>query len=606
MVTEVRIQDILWPKDGICTDVEMYFHSNYKRSIVWEEDICILFRKGGVVTTDTYFNSLTIEKWRKYTEAGAIRLTLFLQGKCNVSLCWKQKINDRYVERELKNSTIDAAQRTTVTLEYPEETKGMFYFRIEALEKGAKLYGGYYATEIEETQLRPVKLGIVICTYKREAYVCNNIRLLNRDIIENPQSPLYGSVEVFISDNGHSLDEYGLQSGNVHIVPNKNAGGASGFTRGLIEILRRPDQKITHALLMDDDVIVDTASILRTAVMLALLKEEYRTAFIGGAMLRSDQRNIQVESGAAWNAGNLVSLKAGLDLRLWQNCLINEQEEYREFNAWWYCCLPMELVSEDNLPLPIFIRGDDLEYGLRNMKTLILLNGICVWHEPFENKYASYLEYYIIRNRLIDNSFHFPGWGKKELVRELLREYRREGYLYRYKNVSLFIWGIRDFLKGIDFLEQTDAEALHREIMASGYRALPAEQLAVPFYYREYERGRKEKHSAFHEVVRRLTLNGYLLPAKHVRTVPMAQPRPEFVWRARTILFYDIVENKGFVTHRSLRTFIRQGLEVLRMICVIWVKYDRAKQSYIDRGDELRRLAFWEKYLGIGGVADEV
>ncbi|RAZ20198.1 glycosyltransferase family 2 protein, partial [Klebsiella oxytoca] len=71
----------------------------------------------------------------------------------------------------------------------------------------------------------------------------------------------------------------------------------------------------------------------------------------------------------------------------------------------------MELVRKDNLPLPIFIRGDDLEYGLRNMKTLILMNGICVWHEPFENKYSSFLAYYVIRNRLIDNAYHFPWWG---------------------------------------------------------------------------------------------------------------------------------------------------------------------------------------------------
>lgn len=602
----MKIQDILWPKDGICTDAEMYFHSNYKKSLVKEGSICILFQKGGIVTTDTYFNSLTIEKWAKYTKVSKVRLTLSLQGKFNVSLCWKQKISERYVERELKNITVDADDRTQIMLEYPEETRGMFYFRIEAIEKGGKFFGGYYATEIQEEEIRPVKLGIVICTYKREKYVCDNIRLMNQDIIENPDSPLYGRVEVFISDNGKTLKEYGLTSDKVHIFPNKNAGGAGGFTRGLIEIFRCPEKGITHALLMDDDVVIDTSSLLRTAVILSLLKEEYASAFIGGAMLRSDQRNIQVESGASWNAGSLVALKANLDLRLWQSCLINEQEEYREYNAWWYCCFPMELVRADNLPLPVFIRGDDLEYGLRNMKTLILMNGICVWHEPFENKYSSFLEYYIIRNRLIDNSFHFPNWGRKELIRELLREYRREGYLYRYKNVSLYIRGIRDFLKGIDFLEQTDAEDLHKQIMASGYKAVPAEQLGVPFFYREYKRGCEEKHSLLHEAVRRITFNGYLLPAKHVRTVPMAKAREEYVWRARTILFYDIVENKGFVTHRSIRTFIRQGFEVLGMVFTILAKYEKAKQSYIGRGNEIRALAFWEKYLGIGGETDEI
>ncbi len=594
----MKIQDVLWPKDGICTDVEMYYHSDYKRAFIKEEDIFILFQKGGVVTTDTYFNSLSIEKWRKYTKVSRVLLTLSLQGQFNVSLCWKQKINDMYVERELKNITVNADSRREITLEFPEETKGMFYFRLEALEEESKFFGGYYDAEIQD-DCRPVKIGIVVCTYRREKYVCENVKLIKKDIIENPESPLYGRLEMYISDNGKTLEAYGLASENIHIFPNKNAGGAGGFTRGMIEILKRPQKGITHVLLMDDDVVVDTASILKTAAILSLLKEEYADAFIGGAMLRSDQRNIQVESGAAWNAGNLVPLKQNLDLRLWQNCLLNEQEEYREYNAWWYCCFPMDIVNADNLPLPIFIRGDDLEYGLRNMKTLILMNGICVWHEPFENKYSSFLEYYIIRNRLIDNSYHFPGWGKKELIRELIREYRREGYLYRYQNVSLYMRGIRDFLKGIDFLEQTDAEELHRQIMASGYRAAPAEQLDVPFYNREYQRGCREKHSALHEAVRRLTFNGYLLPAKHVRTVPMATARPEFVWRAKTILFYDIVENKGFVTHRSLRTFIRQGFEVVGMIFVILAKYGKAKRSYISRGGEIRQLAFWEKYLGM-------
>ncbi len=596
----MKLQEILWPKDGICTDIEMYFHSNYKVNLIQTEHTHIRFRRGGVITTDTYFNSLSVEKWKKYTNIQSLSLTVAVQGTFHISLCWKRKINDMFIERELKNIVVNAPERQEVTLAFPDETKGMLFFRIESLEKGGKFYGGYYQTMVQPDGIRPVKLGIVICTYKREKYVRDNISLLNKDIIQNKDSPLFGKLEVFISDNGQSLESYHLESERIHIIKNKNAGGAGGFTRGLMEIIRKPDRAgITHALLMDDDIVVDTASIVRTATILALLKDAYQDAFVGGAMLRADQRNIQVEAGASWNAGKLISLKADLDLRLWENCLRNEQEEYSEFNAWWYCCFPIDIVEEDNLPLPIFIRGDDLEYGLRNMKTLILMNGICVWHEPFENKYSSFLEYYVIRNRLIDNAFHFPGWGKKELIRTLIGEYRREAYLYRYKNVELYIKGIRDFLKGIDFLEQTDPEWLHEEIMASGYKALPAEQLEVPFMESEYERGRTEEHPRLHEIVRKFTLNGYLLPAKHIRTVPVAQARPEFVWRAKTILFYDIVENKGFVTHRSLRKFIGQGFQVLGTIIAILTQYDKAKKSYQDRRKEVTCMTFWEHYLDI-------
>ena len=158
-----------------------------------------------------------------------------------------------------------------------------------------------------------------------------------------------------------------------------------------MEILKNGNPHgITHALLMDDDITIDTESIEKTYTILSLLKDEYADAFIGGAMLRIDKPNMQVESGASWNAGDLISNKANLNMNVTWDCLFNEIEEYTEFNAWWYCCFPMDVVSEENLPLPIFIRGDDLEYGLRNMKHLILMNGICVWHEPFENKYSSF------------------------------------------------------------------------------------------------------------------------------------------------------------------------------------------------------------------------
>ena len=49
---------------------------------------------------------------------------------------------------------------------------------------------------------------------------------------------------------------------------------------------------------------------------------------------------------------------------------------------------------------------DDVEYGVRNIKHLVLMNGICVWHEPFEHKYASSLEYYNVRNRLVNCALH--------------------------------------------------------------------------------------------------------------------------------------------------------------------------------------------------------
>lgn len=591
------LQEILMPKSGVCTDEEMYFHFDEGVQLIIDEDKSFLkMDEQSIAYADTYFNSLSIEKWMKYTKVSDVKIRLFVKGHVSVSICNVQQINDKYVRKVLEKRTVNFDDEDEVEFQFENVTKGLLYFQIEAVEDDVEFHGGYYFSEIPQEQIDDINLGIVICTFKREKYVLHNIELFKKYILDNEKSPLFGKMKLFISDNGKTLDIEKIASDNIHIVQNKNAGGAGGFTRGLIEILKSKGNT-THALLMDDDIVVDTSSIIKTATILSVLKDEYKDAFIGGAMLRSDQQNIQVESGASWNAGRLNSLKGGLDLRRWEDCLFNEIEEYTEFNAWWYCCFPMNVVNENNLPLPIFIRGDDLEYGLRNMKTLILMNGICVWHEPFENKYSSFLEYYIIRNRMIDNACHFPGWGSKDLILELWREYFREGYLYRYKNVDLYMRGVKDFLKGIDWLERQDGELLHKEIMTAGYKAMGLTETGIHFDYAQYENGLKGKIKRLHQPIRKLTLNGYLLPAKHIRIVPMANPNPKYVWRSKEILFYDPVEKKGFVTKKSFGTFIKQGFQIAALCIQVIFTYKRRKEEYRLRINEIRCMDFWLKYL---------
>ena len=202
-----------------------------------------------------------------------------------------------------------------------------------------------------------------------------------------------------------------------------------------------------------------------TYALLSVLKEEYRHAFIGGAMFRLDRQHIQVEAGAVWNGGAVISRKSGLDVRSLDASLYNELEETVDYNAWWYSVVPMENVRADNLPLPVFIRGDDAEYGLRNTKKLILMNGICVWHEPFENKYSSSMYYYIFRNRLIDNSVRGINYTKNQLLRELKEHVYNELFCLRYKNVDLLLRGIEDYFRGIDWLKAQDGEKLHKKVI---------------------------------------------------------------------------------------------------------------------------------------------
>lgn len=618
----MEIQKILFPEIGRCTEEEVYYRKLVKNADVKEdaaevnislasddenkkyafdyETRVLEIEKGGKVGFDTYFNGFSIEKWMKYTILNKISLSLEVSGKVRIRLVTKEKVAKNIIYKTLCEKVVEADGRTTVVLPYEGgDNRGMYTFEVEALEDSI-VYGGAYVSDIDEASLKNVKIGIAICTFRREPFIEKNLRILRETVLENEASPLYGHLEVFVSDNGKTLDIEKLSTKNIHIYPNKNFGGAGGFTRDLIEIMLHNDEyQVTHALLMDDDIVIEPEALLKTYMVLALRKDQYEDTFVGGAMLRLDQPTVQVEAGAAWNGGALVSHKHNLDLSSCEACLYNEVEEYTEFNAWWYCCFPMKIVTPENLPLPIFIRGDDLEYGLRNMKNLILMNGICVWHEPFENKYSSFLEYYIIRNQLIDNAFHCPWYGKKQLKKTMVRHCLDEIVYYRYKNVDLYLRGIEDFFKGPQWLMQQDSEKLHQEIMGAGYRGQDLETLDMPFYYSTYENSCNYVENKSTKRKRFLNFNGLILPARGENIVPMTGCRPGLFYRKKRVMHYDVSAKKAFITERSFGTSVSYIFRVIGMCFKIDAKLAKAQEAYRTEGLKLRTLDFWKGFLSI-------
>lgn len=594
----MELQRIMWPTVGICTCSELYVRWDKKVALVESETM--RFGMHGVAWFDTYFNGVSIEKWRKYTKVQNIGLQIEIEGSFKVTLYQKRMIDNQIQEQALKEEIFVQEKRGKVELEFPAGTKGMLFFCLEGLQAQSVFYGGAYITDLAETERREVKIGLVICTFRREEYIQKTIQILEEAFLNKPESVLKDKLEVFLSDNGKTLPEE-LATDYIHIFPNKNVGGSGGFTRGLMEILKKNQQKrtITHVLFMDDDVKIAPESILKTWQVLSLIKEEYAEAFLGGAMLRMDQPSIQVEAGASWNTGKLISLKAGLDLRRPESCLYNEVEEYSEFHAWWYCCFPIEVARNDNLPLPFFIRGDDVEYGLRNQKPLILINGICVWHEPFENKYSSFLNYYILRNQLIVNSLHCPQYGKKELKKEVFRRVTEEILFYRYRNVDLILRGVEDFLKGPEWLFCTDGEALHQEITAMGYRAESVEKLDMAFRYAEYQRSIKQKEGKLARYLRKISFNGYLgiVGGREDRIVSMANPKYCNVWRADRVMYYDAAAEKGFLTQRSWQELLDCYKKMGKIFWMIDRRYEKIRKKYRLKVGKLTNLSFWKKYL---------
>lgn len=593
----IKLQNILYPREDICMEEKMYFRCRNNAICTGSE---IRFEKGSFLGTDTYFNSVSADKWGKYTEINNFDVTLSLKGDFRILLISNQWIRGALVRKVLSKRIFHSTEKETIKLQFPK-CRGMTFFTLESLSDGGVFYGGCYAAEVPGLHIRAIHLAVAICTYRRESYIEHNLEVFRKYLLNDKNSELAGKLDVFIADNGQTLDIPRLSGEHIHIVKNKNAGGTAGFTRCMIEIMEanKAGTGITHILLMDDDVTIEPESLLKTYRILSVLKPEYENAFIGGAMLRSDWQNIQIESGAIWNGGDMVSLKHWSDMNDYTTCLRNEIEEYTEYNAWWYCCFPVSVASEENLPMPLFIRGDDVEYGLRSMKQLILMNGICVWHEPFENKYSSAISYYVLRNQFIDNALHCPWYGRKQAKKAVRRWIMDEILYYRYKNVDLIIRGVRDFLKGVDWLKNTDGEKNHKDVLEHGYKMQPVEALPMSFSNSIYENSFHENYSKKEAMIRKISVNGYLLRAKRDNIAGVSVIRPVNAYRVNRILNYDELTGKGFITERNRREAMRCIRKMRKLLKEMEQSYDKTASEYRDRCRELQNVRFWRKYLEI-------
>ncbi len=601
------LQNVILPSTSTCTEESMYFRRNKCVDYTWCNDK-IEIHPNGEISFDTYFNGFSAEKWFKYTKVKKVFITLFIKGKVRITMLRKEKIGDRILTEFTGEHICVSEDDQIQSFSFPFDTSssnGMYCFQLLGLDAESFFYGANYNAEISKKDLNNVKIAIDICTYKREKFVEGNLALLNERFLNNKDSALNDKLEVFISDNAHTLNSEKLSGDKIHIFQNKNVGGAGGFTRGMIEIKKvKKEKNITHILVMDDDIVIEPESLYRTYAMFTCVKDEYKDAFIGGAMLRLDNRYFQTESGAVWNGGKLISLKHGLDFRTLDACLFNEFEENPQFNAWWYCAFPVDVVTDENLPLPIFIRGDDVEYGLRNMKHLILMNGICVWHEPFENKYSSFLYYYILRNRLIDNALHNMVLPKKEFISILRSQVMDELRLYRYKNAELLMDGVEDFFKGVDWLRKQDGEALHQSVMKKGYKMQYIEDMneQCSFNYPLYEQSLRDcpvtdKKS---RAINHYTVNGTFLPPKRAyNIVPTVGACMSSIYRVNTVLNYDYASRKGFVTRRDTVECKRLINRLKKLTKCLVKNYDSGIVRFSKESGKLKTLDFWNGYLNL-------
>lgn len=568
----------------------------------------LLFSEGSGLATNTYFNVFSMGKWKKYCDLSRIFLTVTFKGAFLLWIIHTRRDGAELTDDVLLETKLQSEAFAEERIDFPDCKNGVIYFKLEALEEGSCFRSARYETE--RGGVRDVKIALNICTFKREQYLLRNLAVLEQSFLCNPSSPLGGHLEVFVTDNGRTLDIDGLCRPGIRIVHNPNLGGTGGFARGLMEIMEVKEKTgITHVIFMDDDVEIEPESIARTYALLRLLKRKYDRAFIAGAMLRLDQKYIQHENGALWREGKCRFYGRGLDLRSFSNVVLNEEVYERDYAAWWYCCVPSEILRRDNLPVPLFIHEDDVEYSLRNARQIITMNGIAIWHEANGHRRISANEYYNLRNMLIVNALHCPHYSAGKAKRQVLTALLVAVFRFRYKDMYLIAQAVTDFCKGPHWLLRVNAAKYHQMIQQRGYSFQDMTSLLAEastemcaqdrpmdgFKYRI--RQAASPYSICRLLVQLLTFNGYFLPAKRKVQAHYMNAHPVTLFRAGRLLLFDDADGKGILTRRRMGQVFEMARIFGRLLRVIDTGYRKSCREYRREYGRLKAAGYWEKAL---------
>jgi len=145
---------------------------------------------------------------------------------------------------------------------------------------------------------------------------------------------------------------------------------------------------------------------------------------------------------------------------------LNDEEEPRsrmlhrridvDYNGWWMCMIPRQVAEELGQPLPLFIKWDDADYGLRAGEhgyPTVTLPGAAIWHMAWSDKddAIDWQAYFHLRNRLVVAALHWDGniWG---LIASHFKATIKHLLCLEYSTVAIQNKAMDDFLAGPEHL----------------------------------------------------------------------------------------------------------------------------------------------------------
>ncbi|MBS5166690.1 MAG: glycosyltransferase [Corynebacterium sp.] len=468
---------------------------------------------GDEVSFETYFNAFPASYWRRWTNLDNVVLRLELSGTARVDI-YRSKIDgariavtgevvgDLGAAAEGAEAKVDGKDVHVCEIPVPLtqfEDGGWIWFDLTCETDVVIHSAGWYSDIEAPRQTYPDgtehpapegRVTIGIPTFNRPTDAVAALEALSSD-------PEVDAIidAILMPDQGtkHPADEPGFDAVAEHfgdrlrIFPQGNLGGSGGYSRIMYEALGGPDSDSKRAtdspfiLYMDDDIAIEPDSILRAVAVGRFAKSPM---LVGGQMLNLQERSHLHSMGEVIGRHDFMWTSAPhvhYDHDFYAHPLrdrgehgtnatgevVDSKDLHRridvEFNGWWMCLIPRVAAEAIGQPLPLFIKWDDAEYGLRAGKAgfpTATWPGVAIWHMAWSDKddAIDWQAYFHLRNRLIVAALQYEG-DAAGIVRSMRKATFKHLLCLEYSTVAIQNEAMKDFLAGperlFDILESS-------------------------------------------------------------------------------------------------------------------------------------------------------
>lgn len=571
------------PNYNLCTEETLYYKFTGNKTFYSFDKKNIYIQNESSVSLLTYFNSFSVEKWKKYTNIEHISAYIDILGKGRVEIIHIGK----YGSNIISVWKFDSKLRNTFELtigNYP--CTGIIGLKIHAEDECILFGGGYLSYDMPTNN---VHLGIGITTYHREDYVKESVNRLCNEIKKHP---LYNNIEITVVDNGRTLKQEDIPFATL--IPNKNLGGTGGFMRSLIHY--QDNKTITHCLFMDDDAKCETDSIFRSISFIRHAKND--SIAINGAMLSENIQYIQWESGA-WFDRCCHPMHCHYDLRDEKILLENEKEDETHpiYGAWWFFMFPINKVIRYSFPF--FVRGDDIEFSYTNNFNIVRMNGIAIWQEDFKIKESPMTLYLDTRSQIMHHlMLEHIDHGAFQIIQMTWKLFKIFNNSYQYDTARAISTAFSDILNGPYYwIKNIDTAEIRKRIksisnteitspLRANYKEIPLATHNIRFPF-------------FTKFIRRVTLNGHLIPSKLLnknvyRLSKYDMPFSNRVFLRKEIIICNDVNNTEITLTRNTLYFISNIYYMITNSIKFIICYTKLKNEYRSFLASLSTNKFWK------------